>query len=646
MRRHWISPLGLAAFVALTPASVPAVSDTGGELQAAAPPAVVVTADFGQWTDYPLSKTKFAVYNSGLVKLPHYDRDIALFEEVKPHSLRIDLWWGGGPWSPQPVSGNLDALRYHFDQMDHLAELLNARQIRPCWAYSYVPSPLQDRPGDWRRLTGKAKLWGEVVGTFARHAKEGGPLRKIGYHEIYNEPDNRDFFRGSREDYFAMYREGSRAIRAADPDAVIGGPALAFTPSWIGPFLEAVETEHLPLDFFSFHFYPRCWGTNTIRDVIRQIRGELIRHPLLATTEMHLNEFNSYPIDYPRGGAQDRYGITSAMFHDYQWFLAQPDLAQVSWAQFQDTAGGNWSGMISYEGHRKALFNAAAIYARMPTDRRQVSVRGESGIEAMASADEARCSLLIWSRSVNDQRLEVEMPRISFPRGRLRVYRIDAGHCSWGDNPANEELTATEEHPNIATQGLRWGGIIPREGVVYLECDNLQRSERARPLATAMIVRTLNFYPERESRAYADFDCREWTARLGMAEENQGLAQVGIVAEGLPEKLRVTVATGGAPQRLDSNSVLGLRFDYLGGSNYTHSILYHQKGLYDSKRNAPLPWGTMRQADQVVAVPDFSSFGVSPVGSAPASWSGRVEITFLMQNTGSGSRAKIRLQAP
>src|SRR5689334_11272597 len=53
---------------------------------------VVITADFAATADYPLSKTKFGVYNSGLVPLSHYERDSALFDEIKPNSLRIDLW--------------------------------------------------------------------------------------------------------------------------------------------------------------------------------------------------------------------------------------------------------------------------------------------------------------------------------------------------------------------------------------------------------------------------------------------------------------------------------------------------------------------------------------------------------------------------
>jgi hypothetical protein len=612
------------------------------------PPTVVVTADFGESADYPLSKSNFGVYNSGAVRLSHYDRDIALFDEVKPNSLRIDLWWGGGRWSPQPVAGGPDAVAYYFKQMDHLASLLNERQILPCWAYSYIPPPLQANPGNWREVSGNPKLWGEILGTFARHAREGGLKTRIGYHEIYNEPDNWDFFRSGRDDYFALYREGSRAIRAADPDAVIGGPAIAFTAAWVSPFLEMVIREQLPLDFFSFHFYPGCWGTNTIADVVREMRRELARRPELATAEMHLNEYNSYPIDYPKGGRQDRYPIAAAMLQDYEWFLSQPDLAQVSWAQFQDTAGGNWSGMISFEGRRKALFNAAAVYARMPADRRQLDLRGASGIGGMASSDEHRASLVIWNRSGSNQTVKVLLPHIPFPRGSLGVYRIDAEHSSWGDNPTNELLTTVETHPENATDNLQWIGTFPSDGVVYLEVDDSARRElNAVPIAK--LIRVLRYFPDRSSRAYADFDSREWTARLGMATESNAHEQIGVVAEDLPKRLRISVQTEGNLHRTGVNSLLGLRFDYQVGTNYTQSVLYHgpcagSPDLYDPRRNAPMPWGTKRQADRVIAVTELSQFSVSPADRAPQGWNGKAQITFLMQNTGQQTRSKFSLR--
>lgn len=636
--------------------ALPEVSEAGQEIAPSASAvasnetSVAIKADFAVGADYPLSKAKFNAYNSGFVGLQHYERDSALFDEVKPNSLRVDLWWGAEKWGAQPVEGTSNNVQYHFDEMDQMAELLNGHDILPYWSYCYVPPPLQSRPGDTRYFNGNTKLWGEILGTFARHARNGSPLTKIGYHEIYNEPDNRDFFRGTRDDYFGMYREGSRAIRAADPDALIGGPALAFTPAWAGPFLDTVVREQLPLDFFSFHFYPGCWKEWTVSDVVGQMRRELAKRPQLATTEMHLNEYNSYKIDYPRGGRQDRYALAAALLHDYEWFLTQPDLIQVHWAQFQDTAGGNWSGMISFGGHRKAVFNAATIYSRMPIDRRKVMIDGGDDIGGMASTDDYRAGLVVWNRSATNRNVRVILSHVPFDQAECCVYRIDAEHSSWGDNPSAETLTPIETFNSVSNNGVNWIGSLPKDGVIYFEFNNRIRS-RPVPVNIAKIVRVLRYFPNRGSHSYADFDRHTWTARFGMGPESQAREQIGVVVEGLPDLLKVQVQFEGDMRKMDKNSLLGLRIDYEVGTNYTRGVLFHgacgaNPDLYDAKRDAPMPWGTGREADEVVAVKNFARFDLPVKEHAPPNWTGRAEITFLLQNSGAETRAKISLTEP
>jgi len=41
--------------------------------------------------DYPLSRDRIAVYNSGIVPAARYDRDTSYFERTRPEHLRIDL---------------------------------------------------------------------------------------------------------------------------------------------------------------------------------------------------------------------------------------------------------------------------------------------------------------------------------------------------------------------------------------------------------------------------------------------------------------------------------------------------------------------------------------------------------------------------
>ena len=609
---------------------------------------VKITADFAVGADNPLVKTKFGVYNSGVVPLSHYERDIPVFDEVHPDSLRVDLAWGTpwAGWKTPPVSGTAGQPVYDFGEMDRIATLLNGKNVTPFWSYCYVPLPVQNQTDGYRSVPTDMGVWGKILGDYARHARQGGPLTSVGHHEIYNEPDNGDFFHGKESDYLALYDSGANALRAADPDGKIGGPALAFSDGWVAPFLDHIVEKRLPLDFFSFHFYPGIpYHAPDIRGVLEMVRGQLGARPSLAMTEAALDEYNAYPIDYPEGGRQDHFALASALLHNYQFFLTQPWLTAVHWAQFMDTGGGNWSGMISLDGHRKAVFNAYLIYSRMPVDRRQVSLVGPEGLEGMASADTHRASFVFWNRTGQAQTVSAAMAHLLIRHGRLRVFRIDASHASWGDNPANEELRPIETRILDGSPSQNWSGAIPDGGVVYLEAsDDTENSElRMNPMAN--VIRTLHYYPDRTKTAYADFDHNTWIARLGMGRETSAQATVGATTEALPPVLSVTTQTEGKLISQDADSLLGVRIDYQVGDAYTKSVLFHGN-VYDSQRRASMPWGTLRQADTAIRIRDFSHFQIKPHTYAPQGWTGRVQITFLMQNTGIGTRAKFRLSKP
>jgi hypothetical protein len=122
-----------------------------------------------------------------------------------------------------------------------------------------------------------------------------------------------------------------------------------------------------------------------------------------------------------------------------------------------------------------------------------------------------------------------------------------------------------------------------------------------------------------------------------MAGETWADVAAGTVATNLPANLRVRLQASGNFQQLDSNSLLGMRIDFQTAGGYTKGVLVHG-GLYDSGRSAPEPWGTKRQPDQVVTIPNFSDFTVNLPGLAPPGWTGRATISFHLQNSGPNTR--------
>lgn len=150
-----------------------------------------VTADFAVPVDDPLIKTKFGVYNSCIVPISQYNRDINLIKEINPESLRLDGVLGGasGVCPFTPVSGTAQNLLYDFTGPDALATLLDQRNVLPYWSYDYEPPPLQTPAGEWRSPPSDLNAWKQVLNTFASHYRQNN--LPIGYQEIWNEPDYR-----------------------------------------------------------------------------------------------------------------------------------------------------------------------------------------------------------------------------------------------------------------------------------------------------------------------------------------------------------------------------------------------------------------------------------------------------------------------
>ncbi len=73
--------------------------------------------------------------------------------------------------------------------------------------------------------------------------------------EVWNEPDIQQFWGLSSGEYFELYDTIARAVKEANPDVRVGGPAIAFNLTFLDAFLEHVKRAGAPLDFVSWHVY-------------------------------------------------------------------------------------------------------------------------------------------------------------------------------------------------------------------------------------------------------------------------------------------------------------------------------------------------------------------------------------------------------
>ena len=602
--------------------------------------AATVTADFGKGAGYPLSKSKINLYTTAFPSTQAYERDIPWLGKLRPEALRLEFFWGTIQSLAHTVSGTAANPIYDWALIDHWQKLANDQGSLVQWGFGYTPYPLGNGSADAYKRPPPADPWKRIVTDVTNHLK-GTP---VSYLEVWNEPNFDWFFTGGPDDYFKIYENTALAIKAADPDAKVGGPTVSL-PDWYQGFTQYVQSHNLPLDFFSYHNYgemAQAWTTDVGKLLAADNR--------FAKTETSLDEYNVYH-SWPAGAAQDKFEGANEMLNSFLAFLDRPELTSIFWAQFMDPCECNGLerlGLLDLNGHRKATYNAFRIYAMMPADRN--ATQSDAGdLKAVAASDPHRAGLLLLNRTNADQNVTVRFRNAAFAKGTVRVYPIDRMHNSLGDG-ANEDLTASQTIPNAVMADWSWTGSIPRMGTLYLDAEDGSLGSLLDPVPVAKVVNVNHYYPERgKTASYSEFDRRTWIARLGMMGAAAADQEIGVTAEGLPQALEFRFKVEGALTRKDANSLLGARIDFQVGTAYTHGVLFHgpyagSADLYDAGRTAPMPYGTGKAPNLAVAVPDLAQFAVELKKYAPTGWTGRAQVLLIMQNAGSEARATVQIR--
>ena len=129
-----------------------------------------------------------------------------------------------------------------------------------------------------------------------RHYNDGwadGFHHNIKHWEIWNEPNVPNMWTGTQKQWLDLYKEISTAIKAYDPEVLIGGPVACDSKSPINiPFLEFVKENNLPLDFYSLHCY--TYGSEQIYEFLN-ILGENLQKYGYENIPVHITEWNYVP---------------------------------------------------------------------------------------------------------------------------------------------------------------------------------------------------------------------------------------------------------------------------------------------------------------------------------------------------------------
>jgi xylan 1,4-beta-xylosidase len=258
------------------------------------------------------------------------------FQYLRFHGLFHDDMFVYREENGQPV--------YNFQYVDELFDRLLEIGVRPFVEFGFCPGELATVKAtvfSWKGHGSPPKdydRWAELVRRTTLHWIERYGLDEVRqwYFEVWNEPNLRPFFQGTKSEYFRLYAVTARTLKAIDAHLRVGGPAtsnfvpddrftgeiedvaahetvlkapdldaLDWRPVWVESFLDFCHAQDLPVDFVSCHPYPTDWALDEHGQARKATRGvdatprDMARlHALVAASpypkaEIHLTEWNS-----------------------------------------------------------------------------------------------------------------------------------------------------------------------------------------------------------------------------------------------------------------------------------------------------------------------------------------------------------------
>ncbi len=327
------------------------------------------------------------------------------------------------------------------------------------------------------------KMWGELVRKYTEHLVQRYGREQVStwYFEVWNEPDIL-YWHGTPAEYFKLYDYAVAGVRAALPNAIVGGPASTGpanekASSFLNAFLKhcindksAADGKPIPLNFISFHpkgrpslddGRVRMGISNELKSVQNGFQivaryPQLIHVPIIlseadpegcAGCSMKVNPANAYR----NGPLYASYTATAmkAMF-DLQDASKVNLISMLSWS-FEFEGKDYFEGFrtLATNGIDKPILNVFRMAGLMSGERVATTstgqvplkdivgegVRQASDVDAFATKAEHEAAVMLWNYHDDDvpaADAPVQVTVEGIPAGVKKVllehYRLDDTH--------------------------------------------------------------------------------------------------------------------------------------------------------------------------------------------------------------------------
>jgi xylan 1,4-beta-xylosidase len=282
--------------------------------------------------------------------------------------------------------------RLNFQNATKIYEFFVAQGMKPFVELGFMPTRLASGPQtifDYRGNITPPKdpaQWTRLVRRFVAHLVDHFGLAEVltWHFEVWNEPDLHDtFWTGTREDYFRLYAETARAVKAVDARLRVGGPATSKT-LWVPALLAYCAEHRAPIDFISTHHYavdadlvlgepsgPMYYrGPAGLAREVARVRAEIAASPF-PDAELHFTEWNCSPAHEDVFGKDTAFTAAfalqsikevSGLADSYMWWTVS-DIFEESGLSLRPFTGKY--GLVNQHGIKKPVFHAFRWLARL-----------------------------------------------------------------------------------------------------------------------------------------------------------------------------------------------------------------------------------------------------------------------------------------
>lgn len=328
-------------------------------------------------------------------------------------------------------------------------------------------------------------MWGELVRKYTEHLVERYGKEQVctWYFEVWNEPDI-VYWHGTPAEYYKLYDYAVAGVRAALPNAIVGGPAstgpssekaAAFLDNFLKHCLNdksAADGKPVPLDFISFHpkGHPALVGGHVRMGLANELKAAesgfriVAKYPQFENLPIILSEadpegcaacsMKENPANAYRNGplyATYTAAAIKALF-DLQDRSRVNLIAMLSWSfEFENKDYFEGFRTLATNGVDKPVLNVFRMAGLMSGERvmtgstGQISlddivskgVRLAPDVDAIATKADHEAAVMLWNYHDDDVPAtgeEVQVTIAGFPVGLKKVmlehYRIDDTHSN------------------------------------------------------------------------------------------------------------------------------------------------------------------------------------------------------------------------